>query len=207
MIDQYPPSGSVRQRRAAPVSRPQARGTSAAVFVCALAACQPEAFITVPGSPGRVVQTSGTPQTTLAMPVPEAERWRLRVSPGNDGTYRIHVADADGREHQVIDGQEGEPPYEASALLELGDFTGDGHPDILARGRSVGASALVSESIYVYDVATERFLDAVIFDNAGEVTRTGPDCIAVEHRNPDNMTYAKDHYCWRGRWIRTADTN
>lgn len=127
--------------------------------------------------------------------------WRLTVSPGNDATYRIHVADSAGREVQVIEGQEGDPPYSADALVRLDDFTGDGRPDILARGLSVGASALTSESIYVYDAASGRFLDRQPFEHEGEVRKTKPGCIGVEYRNADNMTYSTDVYCWRGSWI------
>ncbi|WP_245978926.1 hypothetical protein [Solilutibacter pythonis] len=123
------------------------------------------------------------------------------MSPGEGGKYRIHITDATGRELQVIDGQEGKPPYEAAALLKLDDFTGDGKPDILVRSLSAGASALTSESIYVYDAKSGHFLDAELFENDGEVTKTGPGCIAVEHRNLDNMTYAKDQYCWEGSWV------
>lgn len=138
-------------------------------------------------------------QTAASSPASKA--WRLSVSPGADGTYRIHVADADGRERQVLDGPDGMPPYTASELVRLDDFTGDGNPDILARGLSAGASALTSETIYVYDAASGRFLDAEVFENEGEVTKTAPGCIAVEHRMRDNMTYAKDAYCWKGAWI------
>ncbi|WP_036143241.1 hypothetical protein [Lysobacter sp. HA18] len=128
--------------------------------------------------------------------------WRLSVSPGDSGTYQIHVADSSGRERQVLEGPDRTPPYTASDLVRLDDFTGDGQPDILARGHSAGASALTSETIYVYDVASGHFLDADVFENEGEVTKTGPGCIAVEHRNPDNITYAKDAYCWNGTWVR-----
>ncbi|HZX79459.1 MAG TPA: hypothetical protein VFE72_00700 [Lysobacter sp.] len=130
-----------------------------------------------------------------------SETWRLSVSPGDDGTYRIHVADRSGRERQVLDGPDRTPPYAASELVRLDDFTGDGKPDILARGHSAGASALISETIYVYDAAAGRFLDAEVFESEGEVTKTAPGCIAVQHRMPDNVTYAKDAYCWKGKWV------
>lgn len=128
--------------------------------------------------------------------------WQLSVSHGEGRAYRIHVADLNGRERQVLDGPDATPPYTASELVQLDDFTGDGNPDILARGLSAGASALISETIYVYDAASDRFLDAEVFENEGEVTKTAPGCIAVQHRMPDNMTYAKDTYCWKGRWMR-----
>lgn len=131
----------------------------------------------------------------------ERRPWVLSVSPGADATYSIHVADPAGREVQVIHGQEGDPPYSAEALLRLADFTGDGRPDILARGLSVGASALTSESIYVYDAASGRFLDRQPFEHEGEVSTTSPGCISVTYRNADNMTYSSDHYCWRGAWV------
>lgn len=154
------------------------------LLVLALAACQHSAL------------------KALTPPPPAASgHWQLSVSPGDDLSYRIHIADAQGREVQIIDGQEGAPPYEAAQLLTLDDFTGDGKPDILARGLSAGASALISERIYVYDAGQGRFLDAELFRNDGEVSKTGPGCIAVEYRNRDYMTYAKDQYCWEGRWV------
>ncbi|EKQ64094.1 hypothetical protein MOU_12658 [Xanthomonas citri pv. malvacearum str. GSPB1386] len=155
----------------------------------------------MPSSQEPSIKAVPAPVATPAASASGTENWQLSVSPGEDGTYRIHVADADGKELQVIDGQEGKPPYEAADLLKLDDFTGDGKPDILARGLSAGASALTSESIYVYDAESGRFLDAELFENDGEVTKTGPGCIEVEHRNPDNMTYSKDQYCWQGKWV------
>lgn len=151
---------------------------------------------------------SGTPapqnpaKRAPAASSPTSTEWRLSVSPGESGTYQIHVADPSGRERQVLQGPDRTPPYVASGLVRLDDFSGDGKPDVLARGHSAGTSALTSEVIYVYDAASGRFLDAETFDNEGEVTKTGQGCIAVEHRNPDNMTYAQDAYCWKGAWVR-----
>jgi hypothetical protein len=139
---------------------------------------------------------------TNVPPSSTPETWRLSVSPGDNGTYWIHVADPSGREHQRLDGPDRTPPYTASELVRLEDFTGDGKLDILARGAPAGASALTRETIYAYDAASGRFLDAEVFENEGEVTKTGPGCIAVQHRNPDNMTYARDAYCWKGTWVR-----
>jgi hypothetical protein len=177
--------------------------TSSMFFVFILAACQQVVSTTMPAlsSEEPTVQSVAVPGVIPNALTSASEDWTLSVSPGENGTYRIHVTGVDGRELQVIDGQEGKPPYEAAALLKLEDFTGDGKPDILARGLSVGASALTSESIYVYDAKSDRFLDADIFENDGEVTKVGPGCIAVEHRNPDNMTYSKDQYCWEGKWV------
>lgn len=173
---------------------------SAFIFL-ALSACQPALLIARPVSSPQKPTTRIISAAGVLPSAPATENWKLSVSPGEGGTYRIHVADANGLEVQVIDGQEGKPPYEATALLKLDDFTGDGKPDILARGLSAGASALTSESIYVYDVTSGRFLNAELFKNDGEVTKTVPGCIAVEHRNPDNMSYSKDQYCWEGKWI------
>ncbi|UKE78675.1 hypothetical protein [Xanthomonas graminis] len=170
--------------------------TSTAFLVFALAACQQAMPIAVPAASSQ--KPSGQ---TASASTSGSEDFKLSVSPGESGTYRIHVANTDGREVQVIDGPEGNPPYDTASLLKLEDFTGDRNPDILARGLSAGASALTSDSIYVYDAQSGRFLDAELFKNDGEVTKTGPGCIAVEHRNPDNMTYSKDQYCWQGKWI------
>lgn len=177
--------------------------TNAAFLVFALAACQQAVPSTMPApSPQEpTARTISAPGVAPSASAPATEDWKLSVSPGENDTYRIHIADADGRELQVIDGQEGKPPYKAAALLKLDDFTGDGKPDILARGLSAGASALTSESIYVYDAKSGRFLEAELFENDGEVTKTAPGCIAVKHRNPDNMTYSKDQYCWEGKWV------
>lgn len=131
----------------------------------------------------------------------EQPAWALSVAPGENGTYRIHVADTFGRIVQVIEGQEGDPPFEADQLLTLKDFSGDGQPDILARGLSVGVSGLTSESIYVYDPAAGRFLARESFEHEGEVTALGSGCIGVDYRNADNITYSRDVYCWRGSWI------
>ena len=141
------------------------------------------------------------PASAVVPHVSNPDDWKLSVSPGESGTYRIYVASADGKQLQVIEGPEGKPPYDADDLLKLEDFTGDGRPDILARGLSVGASALTSETIYVFDAKAGRFLDAELFEHDGEVTRMRPGCIAVEYRNPDHMTYAKDQYCWEGEWV------
>lgn len=141
-------------------------------------------------------QTVGATKVAQEGSTPRVEYVALSVSAGEGGTYRIHVADADGNEIQFIDGQEGEPPYVASELLKLEDFSGDGHPDILARGLPAGASALMSERIYVYDVRLRRFRDVASFENEGEVTPTGRGCIAVRYRSPDNMSYANDQYSW-----------
>ena len=194
---------SARLHTGALLSRSRVIKTNAAFLVFALAACQQAVPSAMPApSPQEpTAQTTPAPGGPPIASAPAADEWKLSVSPGESGTYRIHIADADGRELQVIDGQEGSPPYEASALLRLEDFTGDGKPDILARGLSAGASALTSESIYVYDARSGRFLDAELFENDGEVTKTRPGCIAVEHRNPDNMTYSKDQYCWEGKWV------
>ena len=139
-------------------------------------------------------------------PSAASKTWQLSVSPGENSTYQIHIADQNGREQQVLEGPDRAPPYVAAELVRLDDFTGDGKPDILARGASAGASALTSETIYVYDAASDRFLDAEVFENEGEVSKTGPGCIAVEHRNADNMTYSKDAYCWNGMWVRKGST-
>jgi hypothetical protein len=172
---------------------------SAVCLSLALSACQQTVSTTAaaPSSQEPVSQTASATDVAQRVSVPRVENWRLSVSPGEDQTYRIRVAGADGREVQAIDGQEGEPPYVAGALLKLDDFTGDGRPDILARGLPVGASALTSERIYVYDAGLGRFRDADPFKNDGEVTKTVAGCIAVEYRNPDNMSYSEDHYCWK----------
>ena len=172
-------------------------GLKKALFASCLALCA--AGCAMSATPGPANSASHA-QKAPTSPTPRA--WRLSVSPGDNNTYRIHVADPSGRERQVLDGPDGMPPYTASELVRLDDFTGDGKPDILARGHSAGASALTSETIYVYDAASDRFLDAEVFENEGEVTKTAPGCIAVQHRMPDNMTYAKDAYCWKGAWIR-----
>lgn len=171
---------------------------SAVSLVFALAACQQAVSTTAVelASEKSVGQAPVPTQVARDVSVPRVENWKLSVSPGEGDTYRIHVADADGRQIQTIDGQEGERPYVASALLKLDDFTGDGLPDILARGLSAGASALMSERIYVYDARLGRFRDAAPFENDGEVTKAGNGCIAVQYRSPDNMNYAKDQYCW-----------
>lgn len=145
--------------------------------------------------------THGAARAQSAASPATAHDWRLKVSPGENDTYRIHVIDRGGREIQALDDQDGKPPYTASDLLELDDYSGDGWPDILARGLSAGASALTSESIYVYDAKSGRFLDREFFRNEGEVTKAGKGCIDVEHRNSDNMTYSKDRYCWAGQWM------
>lgn len=176
--------------------------TNAVFLVFALVACQQAVPSAMP-PPSLQEPTARTTSASEVAPTASAPAtdWKLSVSPGESGTYRIHIAGADGRELQVIEGQDGMPPYEASVLLKIEDFTGDGKPDILARGLSAGASALTSERIYVYDAKSGRFLDAELFENDGEITKTGPGCIAVEHRNPDNMTYSKDQYCWEGKWV------
>lgn len=129
--------------------------------------------------------------------------WKLSVAPGPDGNYVIQVADDRGNPVQQLAGPPGEAPFDASELLRLEDFNGDAHPDILARGLSVGVSALTSETIYVFDPAARRFLEAQAFEHEGEVTKAGAGCITVEYRNTDNMTYTRDGYCWEaGHWIR-----
>ncbi|WP_162836124.1 hypothetical protein [Xanthomonas sp. GPE 39] len=199
----HPTVSSARLHAGALLSHSGVIKTNAVFLVFALAACQQAVTSTIPApSPHKLTtRTISVSAVAPSASAPATEDWKLSVSPGEGGTYRIHIADANGREVQVIDGQEGKPPYEAAALLKLDDFTGDGKPDILARGLSAGASALTSESIYVYDATSGRFLDAEPFKNDGEVTKTGPGCIAVEHRNPDNMTYSKDQYCWEGKWV------
>ena len=162
----------------------------------ALAACQAGTLgaassATTPPAPGATA-----PPSISASPA-----WTLSVSPGENDTYRIHVIDRTGREIQVLDDQDGKPPYTASELVKLDDYSGDGWPDILARGLSAGASALTSESIYVYDPKSGRFLDRELFENEGQVEKAGKGCIDVEHRNSDNMTYSKDRYCWAGHWV------
>lgn len=146
-------------------------------------------------------QTTSKPVAKPALNASPAEPWKLSVSDGADGTYRIHVADTQTKEIQVLEGPEAEAPFDAAELLKLEDYTGDGKPDILARGLSVGVSALRSEVIYPYDATTGRFNQAQIFEHDGEVSKTTPGCIAVEYRNGDNMTYTKDVYCWHGRWL------
>jgi hypothetical protein len=181
---------------------------SAVSLIFTLAACQQAVSTTAVelGSGKFVGQAPVANQVARDVSVPPVENWKLSVSPGEGDTYRIHVADADGREIQTIDGQEGEHPHEAGALLILEDFTGDGLPDILARGLSAGASALLSERIYVYDVGLGRFRDAAPFDNDGEVTKTGSGCIAVQYRSSDNMNYAKDQYCWEADQWKLQNT-
>ena len=81
----------------------------------------------------------------------KAERWKLSVSPRAAGHIASMLwARSDGN-FRSLTGRRASPFYEAAALVKLEDFTGDGNPDILARGLSSGASALTSESIYVYD--------------------------------------------------------
>lgn len=184
--------------------RAQGPTAGAALFCLAvmLSACEPATVrASPPAENAPRAGAASAPQTTSTRPS-TPQSWVLAVTPGENGTYRIHVADPSGRERQVLEGPDRSPPYMASELVQLEDYTGDGRPDILAHGHSAGASPLTSDAIYVYDAASGRFLDAEVFENEGEVTRTRPGCIAVEHRNPDNMTYAKDAYCWKGTWVR-----
>ena len=175
----------------------RARTTKSSVIasILTMAACQQIGITNPPPTPP--AQVSSAADTS---PI-SIDAWRLTVSPGADGTYRIHVADALGHPLQVLDGPEGAAPFVARDLLTLDDYTGDGRPDIRARGLSVGASALASELIYPFDTATGRFIEAERFEQDGEASKTRPGCIAVQYRNTDNTTYSKDAYCWAGGWV------
>jgi hypothetical protein len=166
-----------------------------------LAACQQHARVPIPAD------RAGYPQERALGSGQMSRQWELAVSAGEDDTYQIRVADAQGNVKQTLKGPSTEAALDASELLRLDDFTGDGHPDILARGHSAGASALTSETIFVYDTVTQRFVDAQDFEHEGEVSKTHQGCVSVQYRNVDNMTYAKDHYCWKdGAWVFEGST-
>lgn len=123
------------------------------------------------------------------------------MTPGQDQTYLIHVADAQGKEIQVIEDVLAPNGTPETGWVKLVDINGDGLPDMIALGPSIGASALSSNAIYLFDPATRKFVESDDFDHDAEVRIEPKGCIVRTYRNNDNMSYSNDRYCWLGgKW-------
>lgn len=169
-----------------------------------LLGCQ-QASLPAPASAASAVLTpSAQPVDTAKAidPIHPDLLWKLSVTPAQDQTYLIHVADAQGKEVQVIEDVLAPDGAPKADWVKLVDVNGDGLADVVALGPSIGASALSSNAIYLFDPATKKFVESDDFDHDAEVRAEPKGCIIRTYRNDDNMTYSNDRYCWSdGKWV------
>ncbi len=136
--------------------------------------------------------------------------WSFLVERKPEASYSVTIKDENNRTIQVLDlaAPESDPePFDAEKVIAFKDFNGDGWKDLWASEGHLSASPEPMERLFLFNPKIRKFEDqAAVFKQQGMIdSKGGRGCIVNEYRNPDNMTYSFDRYCWRnGKWKRIA---
>ena len=165
-----------------------------------------------------VSTTNAAPVATYTVPTPAGFPFAVetQILPPDDthqvDTYQVKITDQKTGKVQIIEEiiDFGPLKEKISALVNIQDYNGDGHPDIAVR--IVGAYTQSADELYLFNPATRQFQtppdgQGIAIDGNVEVIRKG--CIRVEYKS-SIMDYDEEDYCWKnGGWemLRLKNTN
>ena len=163
-----------------------------------------------------VSTTDAAPVATYTVPTPAGFPFAVetQILPPDDthqvDTYQVKITDQKTGKVQIIEDLTDFDPLKEkiSALVNIQDYNGDGHPDIAVR--IVGAYTQSADELYLFNPATRQFQtppDGQGFTGNVEVIRKG--CIRVEYKS-SIRDYEEEDYCWKnGDWemLRLKNTN
>ena len=165
-----------------------------------------------------VSTTDAAPVATYTVPTPAGFPFAVetQILPPDDthqvDTYQVKITDQKTGKVQIIEEiiDFGPLKEKISALVNIQDYNGDGHPDIAVR--IVGAYTQSADELYLFNPATRQFQtppdgQGIAIDGNVEVIRKG--CIRVEYKS-SIMDYDEEDYCWKnGGWemLRLKNTN
>ena len=159
-----------------------------------------------------VSTTDAAPVATYTVPTPAGFPFAVETQILPDDTYQVKITDQKTGKAQIIEEiiDFGPLKEKISALVNIQDYNGDGHPDIAVR--IVGAYTQSADELYLFNPATRQFQtppdgQGIAIDGNVEVIRKG--CIRVEYKS-SIMDYDEEDYCWKnGGWemLRLKNTN